>query len=412
MKSLHYYIIAIFWALPKLLTASFGQNAAVFLAEPMGVRPMGMAGAFSAMADDESSIQSNPAGLSKVRGFTLGGGQLVGQLGLQASHLSLVTGIAPRAALGIEAAYLYDSDTYRDAFGNENGSFNNSNLLADLALGASLGGSWRLGGGIKALQESYASNSSLALAADLGIQGPVWHSLRFGVLAQNLGSQLQSQSRPVSTLPLRIQTGISLPVFIREWRLNLEAQGMPNEGQVRSLVGTELGLELGDTGKDGEPPLHASLRAGFASGLAFGEAPRTSFGAGLLLPPTYAIDYALVSVGDLGASHRLSLALRFPGASLPAPPASALAAPYGIRVTEEADGILLSWEDPNDRVDGYNLYADYGVMADRVNAKPVKRRFQKLTHVDRSRTYRFYLKPLGSDGKEGPASDAVTYRSK
>ena len=384
------------------------------MAQPLSVRPTGMGQAFTSQADDESSIQSNPAGLSQVRGFTLGGGQLIGLEGLQASDLSVVTALSSQSALGLEAAYLYDSDTYRDAYGNPYGSFNNSNLLADLAFGSALGqGAWSLGGGVKVLQESYALSNSLSLAADLGIQGPVWRGIRFGAVAQNLGAQLQSQSTATSPLPIRLQGGLSLPFFMSNWRLNVEAQDLPEDGQLRAMVGTELRLDLGEVDpKTQELPLRASLRAGFSGGLSYGEPGGASFGAGLELPPTYALDYALASNGDLGPIHRISLSLRFPGAALPAPPGSGLSAPYHLRITEEADGILLSWDDANPRVAGYNLYADYGVLVDRLNTKPVRHRYQKLTHVDKSRLYHFYIKPLGSDGMEGPSSEILDYRVK
>jgi hypothetical protein len=383
--------------------AAFGGTSGLLLAEPLSVRPMGLAGAFASQADDESAIQANPAGLSQVRGFSLGGGQLIGLLGLQASQLSVVTSVAPRVSLGLMAAYLYDSDTLRDATGNESGTFSNSNLLAILALGAGLGPGWRLGGGFKLLQESYAGLNSLSVAGDLGVQGPVWRGIRFGALAQNLGV----------SLPLRLQGGFSLPLFVTNWRLNLEAQDLAAEGQWRSLIGSELTFDLGDGDpKAHELPLQGALRAGFAGGLGQSELGRASFGAGLTLPPSYALDYALVSVGELGATHRLSLALRFPGARQASLPGAALAAPYRLEAEEMPGGILLSWEDPNERVEGYNLYADYGVMADRVNAKPILRPRQKLNGLDKSRLYHFYVKPIGSDGKEGPSSGVLDYKAK
>ena len=398
----------------RLAEASYGQAAALLMAEPLSVRPTGMAGAFVSQADDESSIQSNPAGLAQIRGFSLGGGQLLGLEGLQASHISAVTCLSPGDSLGLEAAYLYDTDTYRDAYGNASGTFSNSNLLGDLAFGAMLGKStWSLGAGLKALQESYASSSTWSVAGDLGLQGPLWRGIRFGAVAQNLGVQLQPQQGSSSSLPLRVQGGVSLPFFMPNWRLNLEAQDLPLDGQVRALVGTELKLDLGAVDPSThELPLRAALRAGFASGLVYGESSSASFGAGLELPPTYALDYALASTGDLGAVHRISLSLRFPGARLPGPLGADLAAPFHLKVTEEIDGILLSWEDPNEHVEGYNLYADYGVLVDRINSKPVTHRYQKLTHVDKTRLYHFYLKPLGSDGQEGPSSEVLDYRSK
>lgn len=410
---LHYYIVLSLLMLSQVARADFGQDAALLLAEPLSVRPLGMSNAFSAGADDESSIQSNPAGLGSVRGFSLGGGQLLGLLGLEASDLSLVSALNSKLSLGIEAAYLYDTDTTRDVFGNEIGSFTNSNTLAILAMGYNIDNDWRIGGALKGLQETYASYHSLAVAADLGIQGPLWHDIRFGAVAQNLGAEVQNSDDATPPLPLTLQGGISLPFFIPAWQFNLDAQDLPSDGQLRALFGTELTFDLGTADPQSqELPLRASLRGGYASALIIGEPDQASFGAGLELPPNYALDYALVSVGDLGLTHRISLTLRFPGATLPPPPGATLSAPYKLSVTEEVGCIILSWEDSNPRVVGYNLYADYGVMADRLNTKPVKGHFQKFVNVDKSRTYHFYVKPLGSDGKEGPASEVVTFRAK
>jgi hypothetical protein len=109
--------------------------------------------------------------------------------------------------------------------------------------------------------------------------------------------------------------------------------------------------------------------------------------------------------------HRISLTLRFPEAKAPARLGAKLQAPRNLRIIEEAGGIVLYWDDDNSDVQGYNLYADYNVLVDQVNPKAVTRRWQKLSGVDKGRTYRFYLRPLGSDGKEGPASDVLEYRA-
>src|SRR6266478_2451430 len=95
---LHYYIIpaliaALSAASPKL-PAAFGEATALLLSEPLAVRPLGMAGAFAATADDESAIQSNPAGLARVQGISLEAGHMLGLLGAQVSHLSLATSLA------------------------------------------------------------------------------------------------------------------------------------------------------------------------------------------------------------------------------------------------------------------------------------------------------------------------------
>jgi hypothetical protein len=396
VKQLLYYIFVPFLVSAASLQAAFGGNSALFLAEPLNVRPMGMAGAFASQADDESSIQSNPAGLSRIKGFSVGGGQLIGLLGLNATQATLALNLAPKTALGLQLAYLHDSDVLRDAAGNELGSFENSNLLGILGLGTSFARGWRLGAALKALKESYASSESFALAGDLGLQASFPRGFRAGISAQNLGAQLQGGGAP---LPLRIQGGLSLPLFISNWRLNAELQGLPSQGQLRGILGSELSLEL----SPGPGAVRAALRGGYAAGMLFGEPARASLGAGLELEPTYALDYAIVAVGSLGNLHRVSLTLRFPGGAS----SQALLAPRGLKAVPQAGGIAILWTDPNPVAVPCNLYADYGVMIDRINVQPVKGEAQRLVKVDKGRVYHFYLKPVGPDGKEGPSSEVL-----
>ena len=58
-----------------------------------------------------------------------------------------------------------------------------------------------------------------------------------------------------------------------------------------------------------------ALRGGTQVGLLQHEDTRlVCLGAGLALPPDYALDYALISMGALGLSHRFSLTLQLPRA--------------------------------------------------------------------------------------------------
>src|ERR1019366_1483856 len=86
-----------------------------------------------------------------------------------------------------------------------------------------------------------------------------------------------------------------------------------------------------------------------------------------------------------------------------------LKAPYGLSVERRFDGLVIHWQDDNERVAGYNLYSDYGVLVDRLNPKPVEGREQKFVRVTKGRTYNFYLRAVGADGKESPPSDVLLW---
>ena len=391
------------------------------MAEGLAVRPLGSAQAFTALADDESSLHVNPAGLARLNGMALSGGHVLGLLGTSLSYLDLAYGVPGSGALGLQAAYFGDSDTLRDGFGNELGRFDNRQVLLGLGLAKELAPGWRLGLQVKGLREEYAGIGSSSVAGDLGLQGPLPRGWRFGAAVLNAGKQVAADSGTETfNTPLRLQAGVAAPCFTPAWQVEADVQGLPYEEQARLLLGSELTLAL-DNDPHAKPgvapdpalqdlePIRIALRGGTQLGLLRNEESRLYLGAGVALPPNYALDYALLNLGTLGMTHRFSLALHFFAKTSWGPPAAALTAPYGIKVTEQFDGLLITWSDPNEHVAGYNLYSDYGVLVERLTPRPVVGRAQKFVKVTRSRTYNFYVRPVGGDGKEGPPSEVAVW---
>ncbi len=394
---------------------AFGGSGALLMAEGLAVRPLGAGLAFSALADDESSLHVNPAGLARLDGLGLSGGHVLGLLGTQMSYLDLGYSLREAGAIGLQAAYFGDSDTLRDAQGNEVGSFDSRQLLVGLGLAKEMRPGWRFGFQAKGLREDYAGNGATSFAGDVGLQGPLPRGWRFGVAVLNAGQQLAASTGATTyATPLRIQGGVALPFFIPAWKVEADLQGLPNDEQLRLLLGTELKIEMPapPSSPEGELPARLALRGGTQLGLLRGEDSRLYLGAGVELPPSYALDYALLSLGPLGLTHRFSLGLRWQGKPDLGPPAATLSAPFGVQVTEQFDGLLITWSDPNERVAGYNLYSDYGVLAERLTRKPVTARAQKFIKVTKSRTYNFYVRAVGGDGKEGPPSEVAVWTVK
>jgi hypothetical protein len=419
LKSLKISLLLL--ALAPRAWPAFGTASALLMTEPFAVRPTSLGGAFVAGADDESSISSNPAGLAQIQGLGVQAGQMIGLLGTQISHLTLAGALSQDLVLAVQGAYLYDSDTLRDSFGNEGAAFSNSNILAAAAFGLRLDEGWRIGAAVKELEEDYGGSKSNALGGDLGVQGRIWRDLRFGAAVQNIGAASATGSGSGGLapggLPLQVQAGVSQSLFSQRWRNEVAAQFFPAASVARAMLGSEFTVDLGDGEAPATPgaepglPMRAALRAGLATGLP-GESAQLSVGAGLQLPPTYALDYALVSSAELGAMHRLALSFRFPGAKPPASAASSLAAPYSLSVAEEGDGIVLTWSDSNERVLGYNVHVEYdkGIVAEKLNEKPLQKKRQKFVKVERGRTYKFSICAVGFGGAEGPHSQSLSYR--
>lgn len=385
--------------------AGFGTVAGLLMAQGLAVQPMGQAGAWTARAEGEAGQQSNPAALSAQQGASLGGGQVLGLLDDRMSWLDAGLALGHGWGIGFQAAYAGAQDTARGAFGQDLGTFTDRQWLAGLGLGGELAPGWRLGATLKGLQESLDAAPTLAVAGDLGLQGPLGGGRRFGAALLNAGSQVGGDGLPT---PLRVRLGASAPLFTPRWQAEADVEDLPNEAQARLLLGSELGFDLSSPADGGGlAPYHGSLRLGGQFGLLVSEDPVYSLGAGLGVSGSWDLDYALQSQGVLGLTHRFSLTLRF-GALAP-PPSGPLTAPYGLHVERRIDGLVIHWRDDDPQVAGYNLYSDYGVLVERLNPQPLAGRSQRFIDVTPSRTYNFYVRPVGPDGKEGPPSDVLLW---
>ncbi len=407
MRRFLLYFIGLYAGLTQQALA-LGQSGALFLADPLQPRALSLGQAWVAAADQESSLGLNPAGLAKLRGASLNAGHSLGFLGTQFSNLSLGLGLSQGVGLGIRAAYLFDQDKLTDGFGNILGEFGDQDLLLGLGLGFEIVPRWRLGFELKYFRQNLAGSEASAFAADVGLQGPLLPRLRWGLAAQNMGTGIDGHLKNFP-LALRVQGGISLAFLNNLTRFSLDAQALPNEGQARAMAGLEFGFRSTDFDaiSKSEKLSRYFLRLGIAQGFLTTEDARLSAGAGVIFEPNLELNYALLSVGPLPAQHRFGLSLRFENARLPGPRGASLSAPYGLGSEREPDGLRLRWQDANERVEGYNLYADWGVNLDKLNIKPINKTQQKLKNLERGRSYKFFVRPLGSDGVEGPASDIL-----
>jgi hypothetical protein len=360
--------------------AGYGTVSSLLMAEGLSVRSLGLSGAWTALAAGEDAPHANPAGLAALRGTALGGGHVLGLLGDRLSYVDLGLALGDAGAIGLNAAYWGGEDTARDAFGNDLGTFSNRQTLAGLTLAKALSPGWSLGLGAKGLIEENGGQSDQSFAGDLGIQGPLgWRRGRFGLAVLNAGQQVsRGAGLPNAPTPLRVALGAAVPFLTPDWHWEADLQSLPYEGQARLLLGSELKMSVNDWQPQSEhgrfnapAPAQLSLRFGGSFGLLRQEDARLSLGAGIDLPPSTSVDYALQSLGELGLTHRFSVSLRFAAQLLAGSLGAELSAPYGLKVEPQIDGLLLSWDDANERVAGYNLYSDYGVLVERLNSKPI-----------------------------------------
>lgn len=308
-----------------------GTTAAPVLQLPLGARAYSMGGAFTAVADDISTLHYNPAGLSNLNHREL---TLMYLRGLDGQNLEYIAGGTPLAFSGLIGegyASLASSLLF-----SQNGAIEVNTLNADGSLAGSeslsaggdlvftLGYSERAGDmefqykgrgmsvehlvGVsgKIIRSTLAQRySATALAADLGyhVQSPE-AGFKLGVSALNLGTSMKFVEE-ADPLPLTLRAGMAyLPRLAGEAALT-DAQTVLFAADVDYLT-EEKQWHL-NAGVEYSPVKNYSARLGYqfnrdVSGLTFG------FGGDF---KSLRLAYAWGMQSALSDVHRFSITYRF-----------------------------------------------------------------------------------------------------
>ena len=286
--------------------AETGTTALPFLKLDAGARAAGLAGAYCAAGDDALAVFYNPAGTA-----------LAGRKEILLGHNEWLDGLRNETA-----AYVHPFENGLSVFGGLNALFSGAMEkygASGAALGSfssregalSAGVSGRLGNGYygglaaKAFYQSADGESATAWAGDAGLL-KVLGDWRFGLSASNFGGSMQLGSRAFG-LPLLLRSGVSAAVLPR-LRLSADA-----------VKGGETGWQ-GAFGAEAELPANPReaffLRAGYRTGRGVNAGPGFSAGLGFR-NGDLRLDYAFAPYGDLGDSHRVTVAVGFGGERLP-----------------------------------------------------------------------------------------------
>ncbi len=288
-----------------------GTTGAAFLKLPGGARAEALAGTFAAAADGSEAVFLNPAGLVRLAG-TGRSEASVSYNALLASSYSGALAYARPAADGkstFGAGFLYHSAgsiVGYDRFGNPNDSFTPTDLALSGAYARRVG-PLAVGAAAKFLRTDLAGSSGVSFALDLGLLAERVSDIGDGAL--DLGASVRNLGPAISVgsvadpLPFVLQAGAFWHIspqaaFLLDGHLPVDSDPFPS-------IGFEFTQPFGAASK-------GALRAGYdvrrnkslegLTGLAAGGGLDLDF---------FRIDYAWVPFGDLGTTHRLTLAFRF-----------------------------------------------------------------------------------------------------
>ena len=294
-------MLLIIAALAAPLRAETGSTALPFLKLDAGARGAAMGGAYSALGDDAGAVFYNPASAAVVTRKELALGHNEWLEGMRNENIAYVHPVDYAGAFfaSVNGLFSGSMDKY-DEYEAPQGSFSSMEGAAGAGYAMALGRDFYGGLTMKSYYQKADSLSGMAWGGDAGLLKVCGDEWRFGASASNFGTGMKLGSESFS-LPLMLRAGAA---WTSHSRFSLSADAVKaGENSVSMAAGSELKLASG-------PDEAFFLRAGYRTGRSDHAGPGWSAGFGLR-NGDLRIDYAFAPYGELGASHRVNLSLRF-----------------------------------------------------------------------------------------------------
>ncbi len=305
------FILSAALALPAAAYASgAGTTAAPFLKAAMSPRAVGMAGAFSALANDSGAIFVNPAGLAQFGGQEAAVDFSSYLQDAKMGNLSYA-GNAGGNRFGFGATFTtvggLDKRGLTDTAGAvpDLGSFSASDLAVTLAyaeadlIPESIKG---LDGGfsVKFIRSAIDSKTAFAAAVDAGLLYRATRKMNLSLVVQNLGTRMKFEEES-DPLPLNLRAG-ALYKASPDLNVTAEISEYLQDEKFYPSVGAEYWFRKAFALRGGYKFGYDTANLGAAVGLSLGFGVKV---AGL------GVDYAFLPFGDLGSVHRFGVWLQF-----------------------------------------------------------------------------------------------------
>ncbi len=271
----------------------------------VGVRAIGMGGAFSAIGSDATAIRWNPAAIAALQRQEIDGAYADRfGLGLGESYLAYVLPVTERHAVGLDWFHrgfddvtgglgLQSSQNMLSlAYGYRNGIAPLQPLLGNASIG--IAAKWL---SQDAELDGRSVMSASGLGFDVGLLYPLPHGLRFGFAIQDVGGTSVEHN-----------SGLNETIYDSRWRAGLAWK--PVDGLT---VATDIDDHLrfgAEYWVQGLLALRAGLRSELDSPDSGADAMTTSFGLGVKYRFAQ-IDYAYEHHPVLDATHYTSLSLAY-----------------------------------------------------------------------------------------------------
>jgi len=309
----------------EAINSKAGTSAYTFLKIGTGAKSQGLAGAFVGLADDETALYYNPAGLTckneshelyddlldkpvnapRNNRFTTS--YINYLLDFQYGFLGYVRRLDNRTSAGVSISYQnYGTFNRLNSLGDKTGTFGASDFAFGLTFSKAVNEKVSLGATGKFIYESIADYSSDGIAFDLGMMYINSGGTRLGFALTNLGAQLSGLT-PAHKDPMPTKAALGFSHQLRGLPFVFSGEtGKPFDADFYFALGMEVislkpfFFRVGWTsaGRDYKIGTDSDILAGFAGGFGY-------------TYKYYTLDYSYSSYADLGNVHRVTFGAGF-----------------------------------------------------------------------------------------------------
>lgn len=292
------------------INGNAGTSSFSFLKINVSARPVAMGGAFTGLADDESALYYNPAGIALLENdrYLLGYHDYFA--GMQSGFIGYVHPLDYTHVIGIYASYLnYGEMIEADENGNSLGTFGGGDMLIGLTYARNMSSRLQLGATAKFIYEKIQNYTATGLAFDLGVRLTSDRGrLAGGLMIQNLGTQFSSLGQDDSySLPLTVRLGVSAKP--RGMDIILASDLIkPRDNDLQLALGADyfhfdpfmIRVGWNSNGSEYKTSINDDSWAGVSLGFGFKIKELGPLGKAQL-------SYSYTPAADLGSSHRITL---------------------------------------------------------------------------------------------------------
>ncbi len=288
-----------------------GTTGFSFLKVDYAARSVGLGNSFTALADDANAIFYNSSGLAQITGIEIATTYMSYIDDIQCGSVVAAIPMQTGRTVAIFSKFFTTTETRTKMvdgiYAGTDGTFGMSDIILGISDNRQLIENLNIGLTLKYIRESLDDKSASAIAVDASIlHQTINENIKVGIALKNLGRQLSyfTSSKHNENLPTMITVGFNYHPA-EKLRILLDIN-KPFRNDFTGSLGLEYNLHRMFTLRTGYKSNGKEWRTGGDSSTFSG----LSFGAGFKLYK-FAIDYAIVSYGDLGYLNQVSLIYKF-----------------------------------------------------------------------------------------------------